>query len=57
MVRSGPAGGVVRGPLVSRSRSAEPHHDDIGGTTADVSVITNGEATYTQQTDLAWTYR
>jgi N-methylhydantoinase A/oxoprolinase/acetone carboxylase beta subunit len=55
MVRSGPAGGVASAIRLSRDLGLPNLITiDIGGTTADVSVITNGEATYTQQTDLAW---
>ena len=55
ILRSGPAGGVASALRLSRAR-AIPNliAVDIGGTTADVSVVINGEITYTQQADLAW---
>ena len=55
MVRSGPAGGVASALRFARDTGL-PNliAIDIGGTTADVSVITGGEATYTQQTNLEW---
>jgi N-methylhydantoinase A/oxoprolinase/acetone carboxylase beta subunit len=55
ILRSGPAGGVA-----SLARFAEATGRpnligiDIGGTTADVSVITDGAVAYTQQAYLAW---
>jgi N-methylhydantoinase A/oxoprolinase/acetone carboxylase beta subunit len=55
MVRSGPAGGVASAVRLSRDLGLPNLITlDIGGTTADVAVISNGEATYTQQTDVAW---
>jgi len=55
MVRSGPAGGVASALRFARE-TGRPNliTVDIGGTTADVAVITGGEASYTQQTMLEW---
>lgn len=55
MVRSGPAGGVASALRFARDTGL-PNliAIDIGGTTADVSVITGGETTYTQQANLEW---
>ena len=55
MARSGPAGGVASALRFSREASL-PNiiAIDIGGTTADVSVITGGEANFTQQANLEW---
>jgi len=55
MVRSGPAGGVAS--ALWFSREAELPNlicVDIGGTTADVSVITAGQVRFTQQANLEW---
>ena len=55
MIRSGPAGGVASALRLSRSLGLPNLITvDIGGTTADVAVVTAGEATYTRQTDLEW---
>lgn len=55
IIRSGPAGGVASVLRLSREL-ALPNliGIDIGGTTADVSVITEGAVTYTRQTHLHW---
>ncbi|MFN4140497.1 hydantoinase/oxoprolinase family protein [Aestuariivirga sp.] len=55
MARSGPAGGVASALRFSREAGI-PNliAIDIGGTTADVSVITGGEASFTQQANLEW---
>ena len=55
MARGGPAGGVASALRFSREANL-PNliAIDIGGTTADVSVITGGEASYTQQANLEW---
>jgi N-methylhydantoinase A len=55
MARSGPAGGVASALRFSREANlTNLIAIDIGGTTADVSVITGGEASYTQQANLEW---
>jgi len=55
MVRSGPAGGVASALRFSREWDLPNLITiDIGGTTADVAVITDGEITYTQQANLEW---
>jgi len=55
MARSGPAGGVASALRFAREAGV-PNliAIDIGGTTADVSVITAGEASFTQQANLEW---
>ncbi len=55
IMRSGPAGGVASALRLSRELG-EPNliGIDIGGTTADVSVITDGAVTYARQAHLAW---
>ena len=55
MMRSGPAGGVASALNLSRSL-ARPNliGVDIGGTTADVCVITGGEISVAQRVELAW---
>ncbi len=55
MARSGPAGGVASALRFAREAGV-PNliAIDIGGTTADVSVITGGEANFTQQASLEW---
>lgn len=55
MARSGPAGGVASALCFSRETGI-PNiiAIDIGGTTADVSVVTGGEASFTQQANLEW---
>jgi len=55
MARSGPAGGVASALRFSRQANL-PNliAVDIGGTTADVSVITGGAANLTQQANLEW---
>jgi N-methylhydantoinase A/oxoprolinase/acetone carboxylase beta subunit len=55
MARSGPAGGVASALRFSRQANlANLIAIDIGGTTADVSVITGGNASLTQQFNLEW---
>ena len=55
IVRSGPAGGVASVHRMSRELGLSNLIGvDIGGTTADVSVITDGAVTYTNETDLRW---
>jgi len=55
VLRSGPAGGVASLHGLSQERGLPNLIGiDIGGTTADVSVITDGNVTYTQQSNLAW---
>ena len=55
LVRSGPAGGVASAIRLARELNIPNLITlDIGGTTADVSVVTHGETTYTEQTNLAW---
>ena len=55
MMRSGPAGGVASALGLARSL-ARPNliGVDIGGTTADVCVITGGEINVAQRVELAW---
>jgi N-methylhydantoinase A/oxoprolinase/acetone carboxylase beta subunit len=55
MVRSGPAGGVASALRFSRELGLPNLITvDIGGTTADVAVVTDGRATYTQQANIEW---
>lgn len=55
MVRSGPAGGVASALRFSRELDLPNLITiDIGGTTADVAVVTDGRATYTQQANIEW---
>lgn len=55
LARSGPAGGVAAATRLSRELGkANVITVDIGGTTADVAVVTEGEAVYTQSSDLDW---
>lgn len=55
LVRSGPAGGVASALRLSRELDLPNLITiDIGGTTADVAVVTGGMATYTQQDNLEW---
>lgn len=55
MVRSGPAGGVASALRLSRELNLPNLITiDIGGTTADVAVVTDGRATYTQQANIEW---
>lgn len=55
LARSGPAGGVAAATRLSRELGgANIITVDIGGTTADVAVVTGGEAAYTQSSDLDW---
>jgi N-methylhydantoinase A/oxoprolinase/acetone carboxylase beta subunit len=55
MVRSGPAGGVASALRFARETGRSNLITvDIGGTTADVAVITGGHATYTQHATLEW---
>lgn len=55
MVRSGPAGGVASALRLSRELGlANLITVDIGGTTADVAVVTGGEAGYIRQAELEW---
>ena len=55
MMRSGPAGGVASALNLARTL-ARPNliGVDIGGTTADVCVITGGEVNVAQRAELAW---
>ncbi|MFA5123059.1 hydantoinase/oxoprolinase family protein [Zavarzinia sp.] len=55
IIRSGPAGGVAALARLSR-RLGLPNliGVDIGGTTADVAVITGGKVTYTNEMPLKW---
>src|SRR5207249_4192149 len=55
MMRSGPAGGVASALRLAHELD-RPNliAIDIGGTTADVAVITDSAVTYTQQSELAW---
>lgn len=55
IVRSGPAGGVASVHRLSQELGLPNLIGiDIGGTTADVSVITDGAVTYTNETHLQW---
>lgn len=55
IVRSGPAGGVASVVRLSRQLNLPNLIGiDIGGTTADVSVVTDGAVSYTKQADLKW---
>ena len=55
VLRSGPAGGVASLARLAVERDLPNLIGiDIGGTTADVSVITEAKVTYTQKTDIAW---
>lgn len=55
LVRSGPAGGVASALRLSREFNLPNLITiDIGGTTADVAVVTDGVAAYTQQDNLEW---
>lgn len=55
MVRSGPAGGVASALRLSRELGLPNLITvDIGGTTADVAVVTAGEAGFTRQAELEW---
>ena len=55
IVRSGPAGGVASAIRLARDL-ARPNLItlDIGGTTADVAVITDGAVRHSEQTNIAW---
>lgn len=55
LARSGPAGGVASAVRLSRELDLPNLITvDMGGTTADVAVISDGETTYTQTSYLAW---
>ncbi len=55
MMRSGPAGGVASALMLSRALGCPNLIGvDMGGTTADVCVITDGEAALAQRAELAW---
>lgn len=55
LARSGPAGGVASAVRLARELDLPNLITvDIGGTTADVAVVTGGETTYTQTSYLAW---
>jgi N-methylhydantoinase A/oxoprolinase/acetone carboxylase beta subunit len=55
MVRSGPAGGVASALRFARESGASNLICvDIGGTTADVSVVTDGDVKFAQSADLEW---
>ena len=55
IVRSGPAGGVASAVRLARELG-KPNLItlDIGGTTADVAVITDGAVRHSEQTNIAW---
>ena len=55
IVRSGPAGGVASAIRLSRDLDRPDLITlDIGGTTADVAVITDGAVRHSEQADIAW---
>ena len=55
IVRSGPAGGVASAIRIARDLDRPDLITlDIGGTTADVAVITDGAVRHSEQTNIAW---
>ena len=55
IVRSGPAGGVASAVRLARDLGRPDLITlDIGGTTADVAVITDGAVRHSEQTNIAW---
>ena len=55
IVRSGPAGGVASAVRLARDLGRPNLITlDIGGTTADVAVITDGAVRHSEQTNIAW---
>ena len=55
IVRSGPAGGVAAAVRLARDLDRPNLITlDIGGTTADVAVITEGAVQHSEQTNIAW---
>ena len=55
IVRSGPAGGVASAVRLARELGRPNLITlDIGGTTADVAVITDGAVRHSEQTNIAW---
>lgn len=55
IVRSGPAGGVASAIRLARDLDRPNLITlDIGGTTADVAVITDGAVRHSEQTNIAW---
>ena len=55
IVRSGPAGGVASAIRLARDLGRPNLITlDIGGTTADVAVITDGAVQHSEQTNIAW---
>ena len=55
IVRSGPAGGVASAIRLARDLGRPNLITlDIGGTTADVAVITDGAVRHSEQTNIAW---
>ena len=55
IVRSGPAGGVASAIRLARDLERPNLITlDIGGTTADVAVITDGAVRHSEQTNIAW---